>query len=162
MDGGAVWNINLASAVHRCREVVDDYSKIVIDVVDCFSYTKGEWVDRNNAYSNYLRFYEIQKWFNGIEDVFGFAEAFPNITIRHYVSPSQSLGGTLDMLNGDNATVTWPMQLIGREDGANAVKHGEGFMMNKIKEWLANEDLRRSYGEQIGRYAADILEEQKK
>jgi predicted acylesterase/phospholipase RssA len=44
MDGGTVYNINLVSAVHRCREVVDDDSKIVVDIIDCFdSADLGGW-----------------------------------------------------------------------------------------------------------------------
>ena len=36
MDGGSVWNINLASAVQRCQEIVgEDESKITIDILDC-------------------------------------------------------------------------------------------------------------------------------
>ena len=33
MDGGTVWNLNLVSAIKRCRELVDDDSKIVIDII---------------------------------------------------------------------------------------------------------------------------------
>lgn len=33
IDGGVDWDINLVSAIHRCREVVDDDSKIIIDIV---------------------------------------------------------------------------------------------------------------------------------
>lgn len=35
MDGGTVWNINLASAVQQCMEIVDDYSDIIVDVAIC-------------------------------------------------------------------------------------------------------------------------------
>jgi hypothetical protein len=57
MDGGTVYNINLVSAVHRCREVVDDDSKIVLDIIDCNPSTKlAGWDEENNAASNYLRF----------------------------------------------------------------------------------------------------------
>jgi len=44
MDGGTVYNINLVSAVHRCREVVDDDSKIVLDILDCNGFGDlGSW-----------------------------------------------------------------------------------------------------------------------
>jgi hypothetical protein len=34
IDGGSVWNLDIVSAVERCRELVDDDSKIFVDVID--------------------------------------------------------------------------------------------------------------------------------
>jgi len=49
------------------------------------------------------------------------------------------------ILYANNATVTWPMQILGRKDGADMIKKGEGFVFNKIKEWINNEDLKKQY-----------------
>lgn len=35
MDGGTVWNTNLATAIQRCEELVDDHSQIIVDVIIC-------------------------------------------------------------------------------------------------------------------------------
>ena len=35
MDGGTVWDVNVISAIEQCLEVVDDVSKIVIDIAIC-------------------------------------------------------------------------------------------------------------------------------
>jgi hypothetical protein len=35
MDGGTVWNTNLASAVERCRELVTNDEDIIMDVITC-------------------------------------------------------------------------------------------------------------------------------
>jgi hypothetical protein len=35
MDGGTVWNTNIATAINKCLELVDDKSKIVLDVAVC-------------------------------------------------------------------------------------------------------------------------------
>ena len=40
------------------------------------------------------------------------------------------------MLYANNATITWPMQVLGRKDGADMIKKGEGFVFNKISENL--------------------------
>ena len=37
MDGGTVWNINIDSAIQQCLEIVDDPSKITVDVIICGS-----------------------------------------------------------------------------------------------------------------------------
>lgn len=34
-DGGTVWNANVDSAVRQCMEIVDDYSKISLDILVC-------------------------------------------------------------------------------------------------------------------------------
>lgn len=36
MDGGTVWMFDTAGALKRCQEVVDDDSKITVDVIGCF------------------------------------------------------------------------------------------------------------------------------
>jgi len=56
MDGGTVYNTNLVSAVQRCREIVDDESKIIIDIVVCSSHSLPEWTDKKSTIGNYLRF----------------------------------------------------------------------------------------------------------
>jgi hypothetical protein len=61
MDGGTVWNTNLVSARNRCRELVDDDSKITMDILVCDDNQLDAWESQNNAVSNYLRF-------NGIKD----------------------------------------------------------------------------------------------
>lgn len=53
---------------------------------------------------------------------------FPDVNYRYYVQPSQTLGSSLQMLNFANVTNTWPYQMVGRLDGENALKDGEGFM----------------------------------
>ena len=35
MDGGTVYNINIEAAVRQCMEIVDDESKIIVDVYIC-------------------------------------------------------------------------------------------------------------------------------
>ena len=35
VDGGVAWGVDLASAIQRCQEVVDDDSKITVDAVMC-------------------------------------------------------------------------------------------------------------------------------
>lgn len=56
MDGGTVYNTNLVSAVQRCKEVVDDESKIILDIIVCTAHDLPKWEKSTNAISNYLRF----------------------------------------------------------------------------------------------------------
>ena len=34
IDGGTAWNLDVSSAVRRCRELVTDDSNIIIDIID--------------------------------------------------------------------------------------------------------------------------------
>ena len=43
-----------------------------------------------------------------------------------------------------NAT-TWPMQILGRKDGANAVKKGDGFYFDMMREWNKSDELKNEY-----------------
>ena len=36
VDGGLFNNLDLADAILKCREIVDDDSKIIVDIIMCF------------------------------------------------------------------------------------------------------------------------------
>jgi len=46
MDGGVIWGINIATAIHRCMEVVDDESQIIVDILMCSA--RGELEKRTD------------------------------------------------------------------------------------------------------------------
>ena len=45
------------------------------------------------------------------------------------------MAGALGILDFNNSTMTWPMQMVGRLDGENAIKNGDGYMFDKLFEW---------------------------
>jgi predicted acylesterase/phospholipase RssA len=127
MDGGAAWSVNLVSAVHRCREIVDDDSLINLDIVTVHGGKKQEaWDNKGETASNWLRYEDIKEHYNSIADVYEFQQAFPKVNFRYYVEPTESIPGGLDIINVDNTTITWPLQVLGRKDGANAINAGKG------------------------------------
>lgn len=128
MDGGTVWNTNLVSAIQRCREIVDDDSKIILDIIVCDDDELDAWESENNAMSNYLRFNGIKSYHDSIADIDEFSQAFPEVQFRYYITATEPLPSGLGILNFDNTTATFPMQMVGRLDGENAVKSGEGFV----------------------------------
>lgn len=69
--------------------------------------------------------------------------AFPKVNFRHYVWPTQALP-IMSVLDGTNATCTWPMQEIGRLD-AQAALDKEGVIFSKMQEYLDSEDLKRQW-----------------
>jgi len=49
------------------------------------------------------------------------------------------------MLDFTNNTNTWPMQAVGRVDGENAVKQGEGFMFKQMSTWKNTPSLKSEF-----------------
>ena len=66
MDGGTVWNTNLVKAVQRCREQVDDDSKITVDIVTCSSHTLDDWKEKDDTINNFLRNKQVKDYYSGI------------------------------------------------------------------------------------------------
>jgi len=91
-------------------EVVDDESKIIIDIVVCSSYDLPEWKDTGNAMSNYLRFNDAKSYSDEMADIVEFKEAFPKVQFRYFVEPTAPLVGALKMIDASNST-TYPMQM---------------------------------------------------
>lgn len=145
MDGGTVWNTNLASAIHRCEEITDDHSQITMDIIICDDYQFPTWDSRDNAYDAYLRYRDLKSSYSNIADVFELMQAFPNVNYRYYLQPSQALPGGPAIINFANETSTWPMQMLGRLDGENAVKDGEGYMFGKMREWRDSPELQAQF-----------------
>jgi hypothetical protein len=85
VDGGVVWNLNLASAVQRCREIVDDDSQITVDVVVCAAHDIKDWTNKGDTVNNYLRYKDINEYHVGMNDFLETKNAFPKVNFRYYV-----------------------------------------------------------------------------
>jgi len=80
MDGGTTWGINLESAVNRCLEIVDDPSKIVMDMVLLKNFELSESTSvSTNALDNFKRYREIKEYYSTMEDVYKFVASEPNV-----------------------------------------------------------------------------------
>lgn len=60
MDGGTVWNSNLVSAVEKCLTLVDDKSKIIVDIAICEHAEMDIVEDTSNTISNFMRYWHIR------------------------------------------------------------------------------------------------------
>merc|ERR1712086_146054 len=102
-----------------------------------------------------------KSFYKDTADVNDIMTMFPEVNYRYFIQPSQPLPGSLQMLNFDNTTNTWPMQMLGRLDGENAIKDGEGFMFGQMLEWEESPDLKEDYtkvGDYITKVAKDRAE----
>ena len=95
---------------------------------------------------------------NGVGDLVKFLQAFPKVKLRHHVAPSEDLPKGDGFLDASNSTVTWPMQMIGRKDGENAVKNGEGYMWRQMDKWNDSAELKELFPK-LEDYISFIVEE---
>ena len=51
--GGTAWTTNLYSAVEQCREIVDDYSDIIVDIAICGHFSPPASEVKKKAKANY-------------------------------------------------------------------------------------------------------------
>jgi len=69
MDGGTVWNTNIASAIHKCLEIVDDPSKVIVDIAICTHAQINPENSTSNTIGNFLRYRSIKKYYSVLDDV---------------------------------------------------------------------------------------------
>lgn len=53
MDGGTVWNTNIATAIEKCEEIEPNDSKIIIDIVLCGDHEMHSEMDTGNSINNF-------------------------------------------------------------------------------------------------------------
>ena len=92
-----------------------------------------------------MRNKQVNEYHSSIADVAHFREGFKNVNFRYFLAPTQALAGGLGILDFSNTTSTWPMQMIGRTDGENAAKAGEGNMFAKFDDWFNSEELQLKF-----------------
>jgi hypothetical protein len=88
MDGGTVWNVNLVSAVERCKEIVDDESQIIMDIISCGSGRLQKTNETSNTIGNYLRYYDVKNYNKRVRDIYEFQKGYPNVTYRYFFKSS--------------------------------------------------------------------------
>ena len=58
-----------------------------------------------------VNFKNIKEYNSAIGDIYRFKKAFPEVQFRYYVEPSVALPSGVGMLNFDNSTSTYAMQM---------------------------------------------------
>ena len=126
MDGGTVYNLNIDSAIEQCLELVDDYSKITVDVLVCNKTpAPAETEGIGKTIANIERSRAIHKNTGSINTIQDVMRAHPEINYRYLVYFSNSdvhLGGIGEL--EFEGTKTWPLQVQGRTDAQTAINAG--------------------------------------
>ena len=159
-DGGAMHTFNIVSAIQRCRELVDDDSKISLDVILTLSQpgSISPYPKHNLTLDldNLRRKHTIHKNYHDARDLAEYMKGFPDVNFRYLVirnhndswpHPYGEVGGLhIDPHDHDfdNAS-TWHNQVAGRQQGADAIKRGEGYYFKKLMHWYDNQTLNKLF-----------------
>mmetsp|Transcript_88583 Transcript_88583/g.122366 ORF Transcript_88583/g.122366 Transcript_88583/m.122366 type:complete len:159 (+) Transcript_88583:499-975(+) len=138
MDGGTVWNTNIASAIQKCYEKVGDYSKISIDIANCDAYEPVFKNASHDALENFMRQRKIHSFHKKTNDILEVKRAYPEVNYRYYFQPSGATNHGLAELDFFNST-TWSDNAMGREDAKNTLERGEGFGFSMLEDYHFNE-----------------------
>ena len=116
IDGGSAYGVDIVSAVARCRELVDDDSKIILDVILCHDQGLSSVDDTGNAINNYMRYRQIQSDHKKLNNLVEFQLARPTVQFRHLIMPSGSVASGLKEIDFNQANIE-PMFSLGITDG---------------------------------------------
>mmetsp|Transcript_25387 Transcript_25387/g.19123 ORF Transcript_25387/g.19123 Transcript_25387/m.19123 type:complete len:217 (+) Transcript_25387:355-1005(+) len=142
MDGGTVWNTNLAYGVHKCREFVESDEQIVVDVAICNSLEElNQTTSLENTIDHYLRYREIKKYYSTLNDVLEFKQTVPLAQYRYLFTPSEELPGGAKLLLFNRETLE-PMIELGKADVERVLSQGEGNGFDMLEAWSNDAHLR--------------------
>ena len=146
VDGSTATNINVEDAISQCLEVVDDESKIIVDILLCGGANEGadDWDSTGHlASSNYMRGRSIRGPYHGGNAIADAYAAHPTVNFRYVIGQEDGFNST-GMINfeGDH---TWKIQEKGREQAQAALTAGEGTHFELLMNWHQSPELQEDY-----------------
>lgn len=80
------WNVNMLSAINKCMEIVDDHSKIIVDIIVMYPETNQRLNSTDgNSWENYMRSHTIHSYYVLLSDIYAFMRAHPQVQYRYFV-----------------------------------------------------------------------------
>ena len=107
MDGGTVYNSNVNSAILQCLDMVDDESKITVDVFVCddSKYVAPE-LSITKTIGNILRGRAVHKGYNGTNNLTDAMRAHPDVNYRYLVYENANKASGISEIEFDGEK-TW-------------------------------------------------------
>lgn len=127
IDGGVIWNLDVATAIRRCKEVVDDYKDIIVDFVLCGDHKLEATKDMSKwkPLDHWRRGMEISSFYNGMSDYNSSTILFPDVEFRYIIVPSENLSSGLLPLDFSQKQIDKCFE-VGQKDAERAVKLKSG------------------------------------
>jgi len=120
------WNVNMLSAINKCMTIVDDPTKIIVDIIVMYPETNQPEDNRNyTTLENYLRKQDIRGYYTLLSDISAFIKAHPDIQYRYLVQASETPLPPWDLLSFTPELAEKGIEL-GKKDAKATVEMGEG------------------------------------
>lgn len=129
VDGGGLWNVDIPSAVRRCKDIVDKDEDITIDIIFIGNHhladmTKEE-LNSFTSLEHYMRSKTIHSFYDTLNKIERGIENFPNVNWRYVIGPSEKLSTSANPIPLDFSQKHVDRCFeVGRKDAENAVKLG--------------------------------------
>lgn len=125
IDGGVIWNIDIPTAVRRCRGIVTDDKNIIIDmiIVGDHAIEVIPNLKRYKTIDHFQRARNIGSFYNYMSDYRTSIQTFPNVNFRHLIYPSETLPGGFLPLDFSRSAVDGCFK-VGDKDAKNSVSLG--------------------------------------
>ena len=137
----AARNIDLKAVLARCMEIVDSEKDIILDFIDTDSNIIQPFEEDGGAHTNFMRAQSISAKNHNREMILKFVEEHPDVHMRYMIMPPFELSEKYFILEFEPETVGALIK-IGKEAGEEFIGKGEGYTIEKLKEWGLNRDAR--------------------
>jgi len=143
MDGGTIINIDISTAVNRCRDMGYKDENIILDMMFC---TGGKMIEvdasRYNSLHMMMRKYELDKYERSLHYLVNSFHEYPDVQFRYLVIPLSRLPSGYLPLEFKKEQIE-EMIKIGYNDTVDIIKRGEGAMIQYILDEYNNSSHRR-------------------
>lgn len=137
IDGGCIWNLEVAGAVRRCREIVDNDEDIIVDIILCSEAHLPNATDfsKYTPLNHYLRAQQIQEWVDTMQDIERSLSLFPDVNFRYVLGPSETLSNSPIPLDFSKDHLDYCFE-IGKKDAHKALELGEGVYRDLLLDYF--------------------------
>lgn len=127
------WNVNMLSAINKCMEMVDDPSKIIVDIIVMYPETNQRLnSSEQNSFENYLRAHTLHSYYVLLSDIYAFMRAHPKVQYRYFVQASEDPLPSYELLTFNENNAQKGIDL-GMKDAKRTIEMGEGEAFKRFK-----------------------------
>lgn len=132
MDGGVLLNVNVESAVRRCKELGFDENQIILDVIlpnGCR--IKRDFLNQT-GYDMYNRYQEIVDYTSAMDDILHAFYDFKYVNFRYIILPEHKL--IYDVPLDFNHLKIMKKIELGKKDAKNAIENKNNLLESVVKK----------------------------
>jgi hypothetical protein len=136
-DGSTIWDIDIFTAVNKCKAQGFAEKDIVIDVI-LTSAANLQKVDASGykSLSMLFRYLEITSFYGSMDGLLRAKFAYPHANFRYAISPSTALPSSLFPMNLSKKQIT-DMIALGESDAKAAIAKGKGVSVEHLLHYHA-------------------------